>query len=222
MLGIYDTDTDQLLELVEETRCPVPGNLVDRDEVGNIYFSNWIWPAAGTLMRGAPEPCVLRITPDSERFDPTWTFDYGSLAQDRQGAMFTYLRDQKALVSIFLNEMTSFDATTNPWEYAGGNFWQIRNGTCRLAPVRRFRESASTQARSRPCSSRAATTSWSRTPTGPAPRSSKSLATPRRPCSTSRAGAPIQASALSVQGACSSTTDRLEIEAHRFGVLCSK
>jgi hypothetical protein len=127
LLGIYDTDTDTLLELVPETRCPVPGNLVDKDEAGNIYFSNWIWPAAGTLMRGAPEACVLRITPDSERFDPSWTFDYGSVAQDRQGAMFSYLRDQKALASIFLDEMTSFDATTDPWAYAGGNFWQIWN-----------------------------------------------------------------------------------------------
>ncbi len=53
LLAIYDVGSDQLLELVPETRCPAPGNLVHQDEAGNIYFSNWIWPV-GTIMR-APQ-----------------------------------------------------------------------------------------------------------------------------------------------------------------------
>jgi hypothetical protein len=125
LLGVYDVETDQLLELVEETRCPVPGNLVQQDEAGNIYFSNWIWPVAGTLLRDAPASCVLRIPPGSDRFDAEWTLDYAALTDGRQGAMFSYLEKGQALLSAFYDERTSFDATTDPWSYVGSLNWRI-------------------------------------------------------------------------------------------------
>jgi hypothetical protein len=125
LLAIYDVESDQLLELVEETRCPVPGNLVHRDEAGNIYFSNWVWPTAGALMHDAPTPCVLRIKSGEDRFDPEWTFDYREVTDGRQGAMFTYLADGQALLSAFYDERTSFDETTDPWSYVGSPNWRI-------------------------------------------------------------------------------------------------
>jgi hypothetical protein len=127
LLGIYDVQTDELLELVQETRCPAPGNLVHQDEAGNIYFSNWIWPVAGTLMRGAPASCVLRVPAGSTRFDPDWTLAYPELTDGRQGAMFSYLQDGKALFSVFYDERTSFDQTTDPWSYVGSMNWRIWN-----------------------------------------------------------------------------------------------
>jgi hypothetical protein len=127
LLGIYDVENDRLVELVKETRCPGPGNLVHTDEQGNAYFGNWIWPIAGTLMRGAPRSCVLRLPAGSDRYDPQWTLSYADLAAGREGAMFSYVGGGKALVSIFNHEMTSFDATTDPWEYAGTPVWQIWN-----------------------------------------------------------------------------------------------
>jgi hypothetical protein len=127
LLAIYDVQTDQLLELVPETRCPVPGNLVQTDEAGNIYFSNWIWPVAGTIMRGAPSSCVLRINAGATRFDPEWTLNYGDLTEGRRGAMFTYLPGNRALISAFYEERTSFDATTDPWSYVGSSNWRIWN-----------------------------------------------------------------------------------------------
>jgi hypothetical protein len=127
LLGIYDVETDQLKELVPETRCPAPGNLVHRDEGGNIYFSNWIWPLAGTLMRGAPASCVLRIKAGENRFAPDWTLNYADYTDGRQGAMFTYLEGGQALVSAFYDERTSFDATTDPWSYVGSMNWRVWN-----------------------------------------------------------------------------------------------
>jgi hypothetical protein len=125
LLAIYDVATDELLEVVEETRCPVPGNLVHQDEAGNIYFSNWIWPVAGTIMNDAPSPCVLRVNAGERQFDPAWTFRYGDIAGGRQGAMFTYLDSGRALASVFYEEETSFDETTDPWEYVGSLNWRI-------------------------------------------------------------------------------------------------
>jgi len=124
-LAVYDVETDQLVGLVEETRCPVPGNLVHQDEAGNIYFSNWIWPVAGTLMRGAPETCVLRINAGETRFDPDWSLRYEDIAGGRRGAMFTYLKDGQALISAFYDERTGFDEETDPWSYVGSSNWKI-------------------------------------------------------------------------------------------------
>ncbi|AKF10531.1 hypothetical protein [Sandaracinus amylolyticus] len=125
LLAIYDTDSDELIELVTETRCPVPGNLVHQDEAGNIYFSNWLWPLAGTIMRDAPESCVLRIAPGETRFDPEWTLDYADVTDGHHGAMFTYVGDGEALASAFYDERTSFDETTNPWSYLSTLNWRI-------------------------------------------------------------------------------------------------
>ena len=126
-LAVYDVENDQLVDLVEETRCPVPGNLVHADEAGNLYFSNWIWPVAGTLMRDAPDPCVLRINAGETRFDPDWSLRYEDIAEGRRGAMFTYLNDNQALISAFYDERTSFDAETDPWSYVGSNNWKLWN-----------------------------------------------------------------------------------------------
>ena len=138
LLAIYDVATDELLELVEETRCPVPGNLVQEDEAGTLYFSNWVWPVAGTLMRGAASPCVLRINAGERRFDPNWTLDYGDVTDGREGAMFTYLENGQALVAAFHDERTSFDETTDPWSYVGSNNWRVWNvdmGTMTGSPL---------------------------------------------------------------------------------------
>lgn len=123
----YDTEKDEIIDMVTETRCPVPGNLVHTDEAGNIYFSNWVWPVAGAIMHDAPEPCVLRINAGEDGFDPDWTLRYQDVTDGRHGAMFTYLGDGQALVSAFYDERTSFDAETNPWEYVGSMNWRVWN-----------------------------------------------------------------------------------------------
>lgn len=125
LLAIYDVENDRIVDLVEETRCPVPGNLVHQDEAGNIYFSNWVWPVAGAIMRDAPAPCVLRINAGEDRFDPEWTLDCRDVTGGRQGAMFSYLEDGRALISAFYDERTTFDETTDPWGYVGSNNWRI-------------------------------------------------------------------------------------------------
>jgi hypothetical protein len=125
LLAVYDVATDELLSTVTETRCPVPGNLVHQDEAGNIYFSNWVWPVAGAIMRGAPSPCVLRINAGEQVYDPTWTLDYSAITDGREGAMFSYLADGEALISVFYDERTSFDEDTDPWSYVGSLDWSI-------------------------------------------------------------------------------------------------
>lgn len=127
LLAVYDVESDEIVDLVEETRCPVPGNLVHQDEDGNIYFSNWVWPVAGAMMRGAASPCVLRILPGEDVFDPDWSLDYSDIADGREGGMFSYVGDGKALISVFHDERTSFDEETDPWAYVGSLNWSVWN-----------------------------------------------------------------------------------------------
>jgi hypothetical protein len=80
---------------------------------------------AGTIMREAPVPCVLRINAGEDRFDPEWTLDYRDVTDGRHGAMFSYIEHGQALISAFYDERTSFDDTTDPWNYVGSNNWRI-------------------------------------------------------------------------------------------------
>jgi hypothetical protein len=125
ILGVYDLDTDRLIGKVAETRCPNPGNRVHTDESGAIYFSNWIWPIAGTVMHGRAPNCVLRIPQGGNTYDPSWTFDYTAASGGKEGAMFTYLGNREALISIFDDSLVPFDDMTDPWTFAGSSAWSI-------------------------------------------------------------------------------------------------
>lgn len=125
LLAVYDLGTDEVLSVTTETRCSSLGNLVHQDEAGTIYFSNWIWPVAGAIMRNDETPCALRVNAGEQVFDPSYTLDYGALAGGRHGGMFSYLGDQQALVSIFYEENTTFDESTSPWSYVGSLNWRI-------------------------------------------------------------------------------------------------
>jgi hypothetical protein len=125
LLAIYDVEKDELLELVPEKRCAAFGNLVHKDESDNIYFSSWIWPVGESIVHDEHESCVLRIPADSERFDPDWKLSYPEITGGMQGAMFSYVGDGKALISVFHDEMTSFDDSTDSWAYIGEPFWEI-------------------------------------------------------------------------------------------------
>jgi hypothetical protein len=125
LLGVYDLDNDELLTLVPEKRCSAFGNLVHRDEDGTFYFSSWIWPVGETLLHDGAPGCVLRILPDDEGFDQDWSLTYRELTGGREGAMFSYLREQQALFSVFYDERISADETTDSWEYAGSENWRI-------------------------------------------------------------------------------------------------
>jgi hypothetical protein len=125
LLVRYDVTDDVYLGATSETRCPATENLIHEDEAGNLYFSNWIWTIAGTLMSERAESCVLKLPAGADEFDPDWSLSYSDLSSGHQGAMFTYLADGDGLVAIFDDSRTSFDDSTDPWEYMSTENWQI-------------------------------------------------------------------------------------------------
>lgn len=124
-LLVYDTENDMLIDEVVETRCPGTGNRAHLAEDGTIYFSAWIWQTGDSLFNGAAAGCVLRINPGEETFDASWTFDYGDVAGGRQGAMFTYLEDGQALVSIFHDENVDIESFESAWDAVSEPQWEV-------------------------------------------------------------------------------------------------
>lgn len=124
-LAVFDVDADRMLALVPEARCPGLSNWIDRDEAGNLYFSNWIWNVSETLVRGAPRSCALRIAPDAERFDPGWTLPYADLTGGREGAMYSYLGGGAGLLNVFHAERANYDASSDPAELAETPNWRL-------------------------------------------------------------------------------------------------
>jgi len=124
-LAVYDTDTDKLIALDAETRCPGLSNLVSQDEAGNAYFSNWIWNVGESILREAPKSCVLQLPADSEGFDPDFRLDYAALTDGREGAVFNYLADGQGVMSIFYEEQATATAETTPNELVSVPAWKV-------------------------------------------------------------------------------------------------
>jgi hypothetical protein len=126
-LAVYDTTSDQISGLVEETRCPAIYSAPFEDEAGDLYFSNHVWSPMETLVNGAPPSCSLRVPAGEEAFDATWQLRYADVADGREGAVLRYLGDGKALADIFYDERATIDDTTDPSELGESSNWRLWN-----------------------------------------------------------------------------------------------
>jgi len=122
---VFDTDTDKLLSKTPESRCPGLTAQITQDEKGTLYFSNWIWNVAETLVRQAPKSCAIRILPGAETPDPSWMLTYSDITGGKEGAGFAYTKDGKALLSVFDATGLTFDATTDISDVASEERWDL-------------------------------------------------------------------------------------------------
>lgn len=120
-----DTTTDKLADMTREERCPALANHVDRDEDGNLYFSNWIYNVTETLVSKAKSSCALRVKKDERAFDKDWILEYPTLTEGREGAGFNYYKGGHAFLSVFHAEGVKIDAMTDPAELATSANWKL-------------------------------------------------------------------------------------------------
>ena len=124
-LAVFDVEHDELIELVPETRCPGLNNNVSADEEGNIYFSNWVYNVTETLGRGAPKSCALRLNAGEDRFDEDWKLTFSELAEGREGAALSYVRDGHGVFAVFHHENVTIDGETDLQELALSDNWRL-------------------------------------------------------------------------------------------------
>jgi hypothetical protein len=125
-LATYDLETDKLLDVVEESRCPQLYSRPFIDESGDIYFSGWVWTPGLTLTGDYPASCALRIKAGQDSFDPDWQLRFAAEVTDgREAGIMRYLGHGKALLDVFYAERTTIDAETDPQELVNTPNWRL-------------------------------------------------------------------------------------------------
>jgi hypothetical protein len=101
LIVVYDPDGHAEQSVVE---APCPGlDTITKDESGNLYFSNWEYPALHPLVGTGAAPCVVRVTPGGT-LDTSWAPDLQSWTGGRPFMNFRYLRDGKAVAAVLHTE----------------------------------------------------------------------------------------------------------------------
>lgn len=97
LIVVYDPDNHSERSVLE---APCPGlDTITKDESGNLYFSNWEYPALHVLVGSGAAPCVARVTAD-RTLDADWQPDLLSWTGGRHLMNFRYLRDGKAIAAV--------------------------------------------------------------------------------------------------------------------------
>lgn len=125
-LAVYDVESDELIDLVEESRCPQLYSRPFVDEAGDIYFSGWVWTPGLTLTSDYPKSCALRVKAGQDSFDPNWQLNFAQdLTEGREAGIMRYLGDGKALLDVFHAERTTIDDSTDAQELANTPNWRL-------------------------------------------------------------------------------------------------
>ena len=119
---VYDRDKHTEKSVID---APCPGlDTITRDERGNLYFSNWEYPALHALTGTGAAPCVARVTPEGA-LDEAWQTDLKPLTEGRQVVNFRYLRDGKAIAAVFHAEELAQDFDFEAAAADQDAFWEV-------------------------------------------------------------------------------------------------
>jgi hypothetical protein len=125
-LAVYDLKKNELVDLVEESRCPQLYSRPFVDEQGDIYFSGWVWTPGLTLTGDYPASCALRIKAGQDAFDPDWQLRFADEVTDgREAGIMRPLGDGKVLLDVFHDERVTIDDTTDPQELMNTPNWRL-------------------------------------------------------------------------------------------------
>lgn len=125
-LAVYDVETDELTNLVEESRCPQLYSRPFVDESGDIYFSNFIWTPVLSLSSDYPHSCALRVKKGELAFDPDYQLNFAQdITDGREAGILRYLGEGKALLDVFHDERVAIDGETDAEELANTSNWRL-------------------------------------------------------------------------------------------------
>ncbi|MFT3922256.1 MAG: hypothetical protein QM778_06955 [Myxococcales bacterium] len=125
-LAVYDVESDKLLSLVEDHRCPQLYSRPFADESGDIYFSGWAWTVGLSLTSDYPKSCALRVKNGEDTFDASFQLNFAAdITGGREAAVLRYLGGGKALLDVFHAERVTIDANTDAQELANTANWRL-------------------------------------------------------------------------------------------------
>jgi len=125
-LAVYDTSKDELIDLVEENRCPQLYSRPFVDEHGDIYFSGWVWTPGLTLTANYPKSCALRVKSGKDEFDQDWQLNFADeLTDGREAGIMRYLGNGRALLDVFHDERVEIDQDTDAQDLSNTENWRL-------------------------------------------------------------------------------------------------
>lgn len=104
---VIDTTTDELVQVLEDPRCGDTVHIVE-DESGTLFFGSGTLGAvlhALQFPEGYPEPCILRILPGEQTFDPDFQVSIPSLVEDRSAGRLVLGKNGDAFVQALHEEL---------------------------------------------------------------------------------------------------------------------
>ena len=95
-LAVYDLEKDEIIDMVEESRCPQLYSRPFIDEKDDIYFSGWVWTPGLTLTSDYPKSCALRIKKGQDKFDADWQLNFAEdLTDGREAGTVGFITDMR-------------------------------------------------------------------------------------------------------------------------------
>lgn len=131
-VAIIDTETDSLVDVLHDTRCP-GGHGGDIDPTtGDYIFEGGALGGALHYFAGEVEPCFLRIKPGETAFDADWILAGSEINADGHVVVSgtTIIGDQFVTQARDDNEAPVTDILSNPFAYFGeGSYWRYYVGS---------------------------------------------------------------------------------------------
>jgi hypothetical protein len=131
LLVVVDVERDQVAATLE---LPCPGiDHASEDELGNMYFSSWIFAPGAAALLAQPKTCVAKVSPSDSA--PSVLFSAADVTAGHEGGVFRYLGNGHGLLSVLeTSHATSTDAPTVTYG-ANWRFWDCDIAKGSATPV---------------------------------------------------------------------------------------
>ena len=139
---VIDTATDELLEVIEDTRCGDTVHIVAAAD-GTLYFgSGAVAAVLHALQRPVdyPAPCLLRVLPGEQGFDPDFHAVIPDLVEGRTAGRLVAGADGSAYLLALHEEELGIELgpTTEiwePWDAVAWRWWRLELGASTSATL---------------------------------------------------------------------------------------
>lgn len=96
---VLDTTTDAVVDAIS-VPCPeLNFSTVDTD-TGDVYFSNWGFSIASTIVHGTASACAVRILDGERTLDPSFSLTFTDVTDGREASSLRYIGDGRALITV--------------------------------------------------------------------------------------------------------------------------
>ena len=135
---VIDTATDAI---VNEISVPCPEmnfSTVDTD-TGDIYFSNWGFSIASTIVHGTASACAVRIADGDTTLDESFSLTFTDVTDGREASSLRYIGDGKALITVHHSERLGAEADVSSIaDGADYKLWTLDLDTLTATPLETF------------------------------------------------------------------------------------